>query len=113
MEDIDVGAEFMGDWDFVEVRGYTREELYAGGVAGFKFFGDEKGGAELWCGEVSCTLDVAFRETPEGLPAIEFTECQPEGAPRVRGRGAIVRDGWLEGSLTIGGRACAFVAKRT
>lgn len=108
--DIDIGAEFMGDWDLVEVRGYTLEELRVEGVAGFKFFGDEKGGAELWCGEVSCTLDVAFTEE-SGLPAIKFTESFSDG-PRVRGRGAIVRDGWIEGSLTIGGRARAFVAKR-
>jgi len=114
VSEIDVGAEFMGDWDLVEVRGYTLEELRAvDGVAGFRFFGDEKGGAELWCADVSCTLDVAFTETPEGLPAIQFTESFAEGAPRVRGRGAIVRDGWIKGSLTIrGGRARAFVAKR-
>lgn len=105
--------EFAGDWRLVKVHGYTQEELDAGGPAYVTFW--EDGSGDLSCAGVTTSLEVEYGETLEGLAAVQFKAQRPkgQGRGRVSGLGAIADHAvTLEGSLTIGGRARAFVAKR-
>jgi hypothetical protein len=104
---------FAGDWPLVSVRGSTEAELNAGEPARITFW--EDGTGEVVCAGVHAILDADYGETLEGLPAIQFKGRRSAGEKRstVSGLGAIRRGGKkLEGSLKIGGRARAFVAKR-
>ena len=109
----EIGDHFAGDWRIVRVHGYSETQLNTGEPARMTFW--EDGTGDLACAGVSVVLDVEYDETLEGSSAVIFKSRRAAGERRsaVSGLGAIKRDGdTLEGSLKIGGRARAFVAKR-
>ena len=104
--------QFAGEWRIVRVHGYSDAERDAGSPASLTFW--EDGTGDLTCAGVSVVIDVEYGETLEGLSAITFEGRRAPGEKRsaVSGLGAIRKRGGLAGSVTIGGRARAFVAKR-